>query len=136
MLLIREACATVLVTAEALAVPFYQALRGATCSPLLRSICASILRDEAAHLDYQALTLGLMRRRLGNGSRKMRALCHSIVFRGTALLLWQQHRGVFRAAGWDFARYWNDSCREYTRLEKRIAQVAQDRRWADDCRLD
>ncbi len=126
-----EACATVLVTAEALAIPFYQALRDATRSPLLRSICASILFDEAAHLNYQALTLGLVRRRLGEGSRKFRSLCHATLFRGTALLLWQQHRGVFRAAGWDFARYWEDAWREFTRLQKRIAQVARDQRWAD-----
>ena len=59
-----EACATVLVTAEVLAIPFYQALRDATGSPLLRAICVRILCDEAAHLNYQALTLGLVRRPL------------------------------------------------------------------------
>jgi hypothetical protein len=47
-----ELCAMVLVTAEVLAVPFYQALGDATGSPLLRSICVHILRDEAAHLHY------------------------------------------------------------------------------------
>ena len=121
---------------EALAIPFYQALRDATRSPLLRSICASILYDEAMHLNYQALTLGLVRRRLGDGSRKIRSLCHSTLFHGTALLLWQQHRGVFRAAGWSFERYWEDSGREFTRLQQRIVQVARDQRSADDLRLD
>src|SRR5207248_1114771 len=53
-----EACVTVLVTAEVLAIPFYQALRDATGSPLLRSICVRVLCDEVAHLNYQALTLG------------------------------------------------------------------------------
>jgi len=119
-----EACATVLVTAEALAIPFYQALRDATCSPLLRSICASILHDEAAHLSYQALTLGLIRRRLRQGSQKLRARCHATLFRGTALLLWQQHRRVFRAAGWNFGRYWQEASREFERLQQRIARCA------------
>src|SRR5207245_9502874 len=64
-----EVCAMVLVTAEVLAVPFYQALRYATRSPLLRSICMRILCDEAAHLNYQALTLGLVRRPLCNKAR-------------------------------------------------------------------
>src|SRR6266568_1196392 len=75
-----EACATVLVTAEVLAIPFYQALRDATRSPLLRSICASILHDEAAHLNYQALTLGLVRRGLGGGARCIHCVCHSTLF--------------------------------------------------------
>src|SRR5216684_6603784 len=64
-----EVCAMVLVTAEVLAIPFYQALRDATRSRLLRSICARILCDEAAHLDYQALTIGLIRRPLGERAR-------------------------------------------------------------------
>src|SRR2546428_4179361 len=86
-----EVCATVLVTAEVLAIPFYQALRDATRSHLLRSICIRILFDEAPHLNYQALTLGLVRRPLCNKARGIRFLCHSILFHCTALLLWQQH---------------------------------------------
>src|SRR5215469_18571223 len=64
-----EVCVMVLVTTEVLAVPFYQALRDATRSQLLRSICKRILCDEAAHLDYQALTLGFIRRPLSNRAR-------------------------------------------------------------------
>src|SRR6185369_15651809 len=90
-----EVCAMVLVTAEVLAVPFYQALRDATRSRLLRSICVRILCDEAAHLNYQALTLGLALRPLRDGSRAIRQVCHSLLFNGTALLLWFQHRRVF-----------------------------------------
>ena len=89
----------VLVTAEVLAIPFYQALRDATRSRLLRSICVRILCDEAAHLNYQALTLGLARRPLRDSARAFWYLGHSILFNGTALLLWLQHRRVFRAAG-------------------------------------
>ena len=63
-LLTLVACATVLVTAEVLAIPFYQALRDATRSSLLRAICVRILCDEASHLNYQALTIGLIRRPL------------------------------------------------------------------------
>src|SRR5207249_3559470 len=121
-----EVCAMVLVTAEVLAIPFYQALRDATRSRLLRSICVRILCDEAAHLDYQALTLGLIRRPLGEKARSARSVCHSALFHGTAFLLWQQHRKVFRAAGWDFRRFWNESCRGFARLELRIRKVSLD----------
>ena len=121
-----EVCAMVLVTAEVLAIPFYQAMRDATRSQLLRSICLRILCDEAAHLNYQALTLGLVRHRLGSKTRAIRFLCHSTLFHCTALLLWQQHRGVFRAAGWDFRRFWNQARRGFARLQQRISQFSRD----------
>ena len=119
-----EVCAMVLVTAEVLAIPFYQALRDATRSRLLRSICVRILCDEAAHLNYQALTLGLARRPLRKSVRAIWSLGHSMLFNGTALLLWLQHRGVFRAAGRDFRRFWVDSRRGFERLQSRIRQVS------------
>jgi hypothetical protein len=134
-----EACAMVLVTAEVLALPFYQALRDATHSRLLHSICVRILCDEAAHLNYQALALGLMRRPLRDGARKLRSLCHSALFHGTALLLWQQHWRVFHAAGWSFRRFWNDSRRGFARLQFQIRQVSLDGGRADsfdELRLD
>jgi hypothetical protein len=119
-----ELCASVLVTAETLAIPFYQALRDATRSPLLRSICVRILCDEAAHLNYQALTLGLIRRPLPDRARALHGFCHSILFHGTALLLWFQHRRVFRAAGRSFPRFWTDSRRAFARLQSCIRKVA------------
>ena len=134
-----EVCAMVLVTAEVLAIPFYQALRDATRSRLLRSICRRILCDEAAHLHYQAVTLGLVRRPLCERARMIRSLGHSALFHGTALLLWQQHRRVFRAAGWSFRRFWNDSRRVFARLQLRIGWLSLDRGSADsfdELRLD
>jgi hypothetical protein len=121
-----ELCVTVLVTAEVLAMPFYRALRDATRSPLLRSICARILRDETAHLKYQAWTLGLIRRPLSGRTRAIRCFCHSVLFRGTALLLWQQHRRVFRTAGWGFRKFWHDAHRWFALLECRIGQISPD----------
>jgi hypothetical protein len=122
-----ELCASVLVTAEVLAMPFYQALRDATRSNLLRSICVRILCDEAAHLNFQAMTIGIARRPLSDRARALHSWCHTLLFRGTALLLWEQHRKVFRAAGWDFRRFWKDACRWFTFLELRIRQATLDR---------
>jgi len=127
-----EACATVLVTAEVLAIPFYQALRDATGSPLLRAICVRILCDEAKHLNYQALTIGLVRRQLSEKGRALRSLCHATLFHATALLLWREHRSVFRAAGWNFERFWNDARSTFAFLQSRIEAADS----ADDMRLD
>ena len=121
-----EICVMTLVTAEVLAIPFYRALRDATCSPLLRAICVRILCDEAAHLNYQALTVGLIRRPLSERARAIRSFFHRTLFRGTALLLWQQHRAVFRAAGWNFRRFWDDSRRGFAHLERCTRKVSLD----------
>jgi len=126
-----ELCAVTLVTAEVLAIPFYRALRDATRSPLLRAICVRILCDEAAHLDYQALTLGLVRRPLREPARAIRSVLHSALFYGTALLLWGQYRRVFLAAGCTFQRFWTEACRSFAFLDRRIRQVS-----FDDRRLD
>ena len=134
-----EVCAMVLVTAEILAIPFYQALRDATRSHLLRSICMRILCDEAAHLNYQALTLGLIRRPLSETAREIRSLFHAVFFHCTALLLWQQHHRLFRAAGWDSRRFWNESRRLFLRLQLGIEHVSRHPGCADlsdELRLD
>jgi len=115
-----EACVTVLVTAEMLALPFYRALRDATRSNLLRCICLQVLRDEAHHLKYQALTLRLLQRPISAGGRAIRLVLHSALFDGTALILWRQHRAVFRAAGWNFHRFWREAHRGFARLQRMI----------------
>jgi len=120
-----EACATVLVTAEVLAIPFYQALRDATGSRLLRAICVRILCDEAAHLNYQALTIGIIQRRVAKPAREMRRVCHAALFRAAAIVVWRQHHRVFRAAGWDFTRFWKDAGRAFAYLNVRIRRAAE-----------
>ena len=122
-----ELCTAVLVTAETLAIPFYQALRDATHSPLLRAICVRILCDEAAHLRFQALTLGLIRRPMGRVAKALRSAGHAVLFDGTALLLWQEHQRVFRAAHWSFRRFWSEAHRQFAMLEREIRQSSGDR---------
>ncbi|MES1227240.1 MAG: ferritin-like domain-containing protein [Armatimonadota bacterium] len=53
---------TVLVTAELIAIPYYTALKAATDSPLLRSICDQILREEEIHIEFQVLSVATMLR--------------------------------------------------------------------------
>jgi len=130
-----EICVMTLVTAEVLAIPFYRALRDATRSPLLRAICVRILCDEVDHLNYQALTVGLIRRPLSHRAQAVHSFCHAALFRGTALLLWQQHCAIFRAAGWDFRRFWKESWQGFARLRRCTRQIALGRTH-DTMRLD
>jgi hypothetical protein len=128
-----ELCVMTLVTAEVLAIPFYRALRDATRSPLLRAICMRILCDEAAHLNYQALTLGTLRRPLDERSRSWRRALHAALFHGTALLVWRQHRRVFRAARRTFGSYWREAQCAFDFLNRRIEREQIPR---EDFRLD
>lgn len=102
----------VLATAEVLAVPYYTALRDATGSPLLRSICGRILSEEAQHLRFQAFTFarfGLRRSALVRGVAR---LAHRWFLMATTLLVWMEHRLVFRAGGYSLGRLWKQSLTE------------------------
>ena len=83
-----------------------------------------------------ALTLGLIRRRLGLRTLAIRAACHAALFHATALLVWLQHGAVFRAAGWNFRRFWADSQRGFRRLQARIREVACFQCSIEEMRLD
>jgi hypothetical protein len=99
----------VLATAEVLAIPYYTALRDATGSPLLRSICCRILAEEAQHLRFQAFTFGQL------GLRRAAPLCaltravHRSFLMGTTLLVWMEHAQVFRAGGYSLRELWRQS---------------------------
>lgn len=99
----------VLATAEVLAIPYYTALRDATGSPLLRSICSRILAEEAEHLRFQAFTFG---RLAGHRARLLRATAravHRCFLMATTLLVWTEHRLVFRAGGYSLRQLWRQS---------------------------
>lgn len=102
----------VLATAEVLAISYYSALRDATSSPLLRSICSRILLEEAQHLRFQAFTftrLGIRRPKL---ARRIARTGHRLFLMATTLLVWVEHEKVFRAGGYTLARLWKQSLSE------------------------
>jgi len=118
----------VLVTAEIIAVPYYRALRSATKSQLLASISTRILEDEAGHLRFQSSMLS----RLAAGrSVLLRALVsrmHKLFLCGTACVVWIGHRAVFRAAGYSFKRFVEESVSEFAALDRRSLVGAEGER--------
>jgi hypothetical protein len=106
----------VLVTAELIAVPYYRALGLATDSKLLKAICKMILRDEAAHLRFQASMLV----RLGEGRarvvERLVSVAHSFFLLGTCYVVWVGHRKVFAAAGYSFRKFVRESVAELAAL--------------------
>jgi hypothetical protein len=101
-----EVSIAVLVTAEILAKVYYPALRNATQSTVLRSICEEVLREEIAHLEFQTEQLACIR--VGRSSLALWAttLLHRILFYPTAVVVGLAHRIVLRRAGLTAGAYW------------------------------
>jgi hypothetical protein len=99
----------VLATAEVLAIPYYTALRDATGSPLLRSICNRILVEEAEHLRFQAFTFGRLGSRRAALLRALTRVLHGCFLKATTLLVWMEHRLVFRAGGYSLRELWRQA---------------------------
>jgi hypothetical protein len=96
----------VLATAEVLAIPYYTALRDATGSPLLRSICDRILAEETEHLRFQAFTFGRLASHRAALLQAMAHAMHRCFLMAITLLVWMEHRLVFRAGGYSLGQLW------------------------------
>jgi hypothetical protein len=106
----------VLATAEVLAIPYYTALREATGSRLLKSICTRILEEESEHLRFQAFTFGRFGSRRPALLRSFVRASHRWFLMATTLLVWIEHRLVFRAGGYSLRGLWRHSLSEGGRL--------------------
>jgi hypothetical protein len=111
-----ELCLKVLVTAEILARPYYAALRDATGSPLLKSICQHIFDEEGAHLQFQAFALSRFQNRHGRLLKALIKTSHLVLLALTAALVWAQYKAVFRSAGRTFSRFWEEAGQEFHAL--------------------
>lgn len=116
----------VLATAEVLAIPYYTALRDATGSPLLRSICRRILAEEAEHLRFQAFTFGRLGSRRAAPIWALTRAAHRLFLMATSLVVWMQHRLVFRAGGYSLRGLWRQTLTEGEALMGRELVHARD----------
>ncbi|HET7480602.1 MAG TPA: ferritin-like domain-containing protein [Rubrobacteraceae bacterium] len=96
----------VLLTAEVIAKVYYEGLKGATRSLVLRRICERILRDEEAHVRFQSERLAVLRRGRPEPGRKLTGLPHRTLFFGACLVVWKNHGEAMRRGGMDFRGYW------------------------------
>jgi hypothetical protein len=111
-----ELCLKVLVTAEVLARPYYAALRDATGSPLLRSICQRIFEEEGAHLRFQAFLISRFQNRQRRVTQALIKTSHIVLLASTAALVWAEHNAVFRSAGRTFRQFWRETWSEFHSL--------------------
>ena len=98
---------SVLLTAELIALVYYQALSRATGSLVLRSICAEILRDERTHVVFQAGTLGRVRLWRSPRAVRFRIRVQRMFLLAAMVFVWFDHWRVFRAGRFGWRRYWH-----------------------------
>jgi len=109
----------VLLTAEIIAKVYYAALKEATRSPMLHKICARILRDEDAHVRFQAERLAILRRGRTKTEMRITHLLHRVLYFGACLVVWRNHGKAIRHGGMDFQIYWRHCWAEFrTALER------------------
>ncbi|HEY7118286.1 MAG TPA: ferritin-like domain-containing protein [Tepidisphaeraceae bacterium] len=100
-----ELSISVLVTAEIIARVYYAALREATSSPVLRSLCDQILADEEYHVRFQCERLAILRARRSRLTVCARALLQRFFFAGTCRVVWWKHRHALRAGGFRYRTF-------------------------------
>jgi len=100
--------ATVLVTAELIARPYYRALRGATHSPLLSSICQQIIEEEEIHIEFQAASVALMCLYQPSHLRCFFQILHQSLMEIACRIAWREHKAVFKAGNYTFEEFHNE----------------------------
>lgn len=101
-----EVWTTPVVMVETLAVIYYNAVRRATDSPVLRAVCGQILADEGPHVRFQCERLAALLRDRPPWARRLTMLCQRLFFLGVVALVWLGHRRALRAGGYGWGQYW------------------------------
>jgi hypothetical protein len=101
-----EAWTTPVVMVEVLAMVYYNALRRATGSRVLHTICAQILADEVPHVRFQCERLAEILRHRPRLGFWLTMLAQRLGFLVVVLLVWLGHRRALRAGGYGWRRYW------------------------------
>ena len=100
-----ELSVAVLVTAEIIAKVYYAALREATTSVVLRTLCDQILYDEVRHVRFQCERLAILRAHRTRLGVWLRGSLQRWFFAGTCGVVWWKHRRALRAGGFGLRKF-------------------------------
>ena len=104
-----------LVTAEMIALSYYQALSACTHSLVLKRICRQMLHDELRHLAFQSQTLYKLK------SNAPQEVYRIVLMQMTIWAVWPWLKKVLRAGGYSYWYFYRESMR-YLRQSMRIAR--------------
>lgn len=125
-----EISIAVLITAEIIAKVYYAALRDATNSQVLQTLCKQILQDEVRHVEFQAERLGILRAERNWLLLTATNSLQRFLFWGTCLVVWKFHRKVFLKSGSSFVEFWKHCWREFNeafQISKEIIRIMRTR---------
>ena len=108
-----EISIAVLITAEIIAQVYYDVLRAATGSKILRRLCDQILQDELRHVQFQSEQLQILRAKHGAFRGLVTKSLQRFLFFGTVLVVWVSHRQVIRRAGMGLLGWWRACWRTF-----------------------
>lgn len=92
----------ILVSAEMLAVGYYQALRDIGPSTILATISRQILLDEDRHLHFQAMAIRTLLGKAGNLRLRLERAFARLLLEAATDVLWFHHGRFFQEAGWRY----------------------------------
>ena len=124
-----------LVTAELVALTYYDCLSAATDSGHLALICHRMLQEERKHIEFQMHHIHWMNRQHGPLRATLADFGHAVLMAGTLLAVWIEHRRVLRVKhgfGRFFCRVWDDFRRS---MREGLAGVLEDRSRLGELRL-
>jgi hypothetical protein len=104
-----ETWTTPVVMVETLAMIYYNAVRRATRSRVLRAICVRLLADEGPHIRFQCERLAALRRQRSGLGRLLTLVGQHVFFLVVVLLVWVGHQKALRAGGYGWRHYWRAS---------------------------
>ena len=113
----------VLVTAEMIALSYYDALADATDSVLLKDICAQMLHDELMHIVLQSDTLNRISSSRAEFFNTISRVTRKILMSVTSSVVWKKYKDVFIKAEYT-KKDFKENCRFYLNqsisIEKKI----------------
>jgi hypothetical protein len=108
-----ELSIAVLITGELIAKVYYAALRKATGSAILRTLCEQILRDEVSHVAFQSEQLARLRAERWRVGYGITLLLQRALFYAAVVFVGFSHRAVMRRAGMTSRDWWRACWREF-----------------------
>jgi hypothetical protein len=111
-----EAWMIVLATAEVIARSYYAALRDVTESALLRELCETMLKEEAAHLGFRRFALKKFRDGRSSLNRAIMKGAHRGFLLTAVTLVWLRHHAIFRTSSRTLKRLAEETGKELDAL--------------------
>jgi hypothetical protein len=95
----------VLVTAEMIAVVYYEALGRATGSRKLATICQRMMVEELTHVSFQMGAVARLKARRARLLGALGDLAHGVLMAGTTAVVWMDHRSVLKSQHQTFGSF-------------------------------